>query len=299
MKITDAIIVPHNSPSTSKPENTPFKVSSIANSALELPKAPSSMVSISGQALLRQRIFFSENPNSRLPLQIKNTVETRMQPSVNFLTESDRDLLSQAFEFAQEQGADLHYVDVLAFELALYRQADNGRIMLPLNQGKDFDLEGHKVSYSFTPKDTATASRILKSEALNSTQLDKGFIRYSTHKDYGVFHHVNFEFMEQIINKFSSNGDNVPPLDSKFYRYESPKENYIKHLSKEVYDVGGKGSPPDMNAAAGKKKTVNQQPPAPPETLKDILRRIIFKAMHTSFSTRVPSLAEFLMKMRR
>jgi hypothetical protein len=299
MKITDTVIAQPNSPPPVKPKNTSLRMEAVLDPVPRPPTVSRSTVSISGESLLRQRVFFSDDPTSKLPLQVKNTTETRMQPSVNFLTVSDRQLLGQIFEYAQEQGADLHYVDSLAFELALYRQADNGRIMLPANRGKDFDLEGHSVSYSFTDKDAATAKRILGSEALKTTRLDQGFIRFTLDKDYSAISHNDFEFMEQVINKFSARGADVPPLDAKFARHEYLKDNYIKHVSKKVYRDRGGSNLGGTDPVLSKKKSIKQQPPAAPETLKDILRRIIFKAMRTSFSTRVPSLAEFLMKMRR
>lgn len=230
--------------------------------------------------------------------------------SVDFLTRQDCELLSQVYEFAQESGADLGFVDSLGFGLADYRSSDNGRIMGPHNIGNMFDSEGHKVSYTFFDKDAATVKRILASDALKTTQLDHGFIRFLTNVDYSALANKDFEFMEQVINKFSAKGAEVPPLDTRFLRHEYPDERCKVHLSKEMYEPGPNGrlvrkgsaaaNPNDPNATLGKnKKNSLKTKPTTPETVQDMFRRVMAKAFGSGWGIRVRSLAEFLMRSGR
>ncbi|EGH97412.1 hypothetical protein ALQ85_04649 [Pseudomonas syringae] len=193
-----------------------------------------SSVTISGEALLKQRVFGLTDPNRSAPLLGKAECGTSM-PEASFLTRDDRRLLGDIYEFARDQGADLSYVDDLAFGLASYREKDDGRIWARHNQGKTYDLEGHKVSYSFTDKNAETAKRIINGDALKSTRLDQGFVRFITDKDFGALGHNHFEFMEKVISQFSTTGDKSQQLGPDFAVYKSQKGDYIRTLSKEKY----------------------------------------------------------------
>lgn len=271
------------------------------------PKIPNSTVSISGQALLQQRVFCGREPLylSKPP----GNMSWAMYPiPVDFLTKQDCELLSQVYEFAQNSGADLGFVDNLGSNLADYRSNNNGRIMSPHNRGRMFDGEGHKVSYTFTDKDAATVKRILASDAIKTTQLDLGFIRFQTNVDYGALSYNNFEFMEQVIDKFSAKGADVPPLDARFLRYEYGKQTCVTHLSKERYEFGPNGPVRKGTAAANandplgtlnKKKNSLKTKTTAPETVQDMFRRIMAKAWGSGFGIRIRSLAEFLMNSGR
>lgn len=283
----------------------PGTVANTDNAHPESRRSPN--VSISGEGLMRQRLFGVTDPNSRLPMQSSSMFGRDDFPIVNYLNQGDRKLISKAYEYAQEQGADLCYVDTLGRQLARYREP--GITWLPHNQGGDLDGEGHVVSFSFTDKEAAIAKRILSSDALKTTQLDHGFIRNQMDKDYSAISHSDFAFMEKIINKFSATGDDKP-LGSTFSKCVCSERNYIQHVSKERYRFTEKGLE-SLGTAAGNKSgkgkggSVKQQVTGPPETLRETLRRIIYKAMSSNtalvshFKNAVPSLAEFLMRNRR
>ncbi|MEB0041308.1 MULTISPECIES: hypothetical protein [unclassified Pseudomonas] len=262
-----------------------------------------STVTISGEAHMRQRLFHSDNPSYRLPSKIlhPSALQSSSEPAVNFLTQGDRVVLSKIYKFAEEQGADLAYVDVLGYGLANYRAS--ARFLSPLNNGQDLDSKGHMLSYRFTDKDTATIKRVLASDAIKTTELDQGFIKFAMNKDYSVMNHHDFEFMEKVINKFSAKGDESP-LGARFATHTYVDKNYSVHASKETYKFkNGKAQVVDAlldlgRKAKGKTGASKQSASAPPETLKDILRRIIFKAMGSNFRNGLPSLADFLMRGR-
>jgi hypothetical protein len=155
----------------------------------------------------------------------------------NFLTTSDRALLSDMYEYAQQQGADLQNVDQLAYALGTYRQSNDGRSMSSFNGGNSFDLEGHQLTVSFNEKDAATAARILNGDAINSTKLDQGFLRYTLDPGYGALSNTSdFEFMEQMVIKFSDVGAKQMSLPSKFstFSYRVINESAVFTASKQI-----------------------------------------------------------------
>ena len=98
----------------------------------------STSVSLSGRAIMLSRLFGTQNSNTEPPVMSGvNGMDLKhigMSPQ-NFLTTSDRALLSDMYEYAQQQGADLQNVDQLAYALGTYRQSNNGRSMSSFNGG--------------------------------------------------------------------------------------------------------------------------------------------------------------------
>lgn len=255
-------------------------------------------VSISGEAHLKQRLFKGVDPDQRPPAQINRHLLSS-QPKINFLTKDDKTFLSKVYEYAQEQGADLDYADELGRGLADYR-ADQ-KLKTSLKRGSDLDASGHKVTYSFTAKDAATANRILASQAIKTTQLDRGFIRKTMDEDYGAKNHPDFEFMEKVVNKFSAMADDSP-LGDKFATHSIADKNYVRHVSKDTFKYR-KGVDQIVEKTPGKGKgkpgVIRDPSSATPSTLKEILRGIIFKAIGSGSKNGLPSLAEFLMRNGR
>ncbi|RML41081.1 hypothetical protein ALQ95_102556, partial [Pseudomonas syringae pv. ribicola] len=150
------------------------------------------------------------------------------------MNRDDRRFLGNVYEWAQDQGADLTYVDALGLSLARYRENDDGRICVRANQGNVRDGEGYTIYQRFTDRDAATAERILKSEALKTTPLDQKFIGYITDNDYSALSHPDFEFLEQVINNFSVKGEDKQwPLSGDFSSYTYIKNNFIQTRSGE------------------------------------------------------------------
>ncbi|MCO8161394.1 hypothetical protein NJC38_04405 [Pseudomonas sp. 21LCFQ010] len=141
-------------------------------------------------------------------------------PSINFLTRQDRTLLSQIYAYAHTQSMDLHYVDDLARDLACYRRHNDGQSLFNMNSGHSYDGMGRQLSVKFTPENSVIAQRILSSKALNSTQLDKGFLRFAMEPGYMPYGaSCDLRFMEQIMTYFSSAQDTGHSLDQRFGSY--------------------------------------------------------------------------------
>lgn len=178
------------------------------------PPAPAK--SNSHRDLMISRLFGSntEPPVAKPPF-------TRFNGTLNpnlFLNREDRALFADMYAYAQAQGVDLVYVDALAMTLGTYRHHSDGRQLLGGNTG--YDAERYRVTFDFKPEDAAIASRVLNGSAINSTRIDQGFLRYILHPDHGAFMNIGgIPFLEKMVNKFSSEGDQQPPLGSEFATY--------------------------------------------------------------------------------
>jgi hypothetical protein len=263
-------------------------------SSLTSPQASS--VSISGKALLMARMF---EGHILEPAVVKYAPGLDGMFPPYFLTHGDRRLLSSIYEFANGQGADLGYVDDLASGIAHYRRTDNGQEMLPQRPMTRFDMEGHEVMYTFNEKSAETAQRILSGEGIKSTRIDQGFLRFNLDPAYSPMSTLNFDFLEQIVNKFSAVGSTVADFGARFTHFQQGQKNYIKNVSKEVYDIPGlrrgrDGAEPDHDLRA--KKAGSAAGANAPQDLATTLRQIIQKYLQKSG---LPTLFETLMRFRR
>ncbi|GGW42337.1 hypothetical protein [Vreelandella hamiltonii] len=193
----------------------------------------SSTVTLSGRAIMASRLFSSESGEPPVLPNIRTNGEYMGMLPQHFLTESDRSLISEMYELAYEEGVDLRYVDQLAKDLGRYRKYDDGSMRGSFNESS-YDLQGRKQTVSFTEKDATTAERILSGSALSSTRLDQGFIRWRLDPGQGFNLSSNHDFLEQMVTQFSSGGNEVAELGSKFSSYVRLENNYILHTADEV-----------------------------------------------------------------
>lgn len=158
------------------------------------------------------------------------------RPGYAYLTQSDRALVADMYAYAQEQGADLSYVDALALQLGSYRQQNNGSIMANYNNTPSYDTEGHRLTVDFNDRDAAAAQSILDGTAINSTRVDQGFLRFITDPGHGALQNASsMEFLAQMVVKFSGEGADVT-LGSEFSTYTpfNIKDNVVLHVSEDV-----------------------------------------------------------------
>ncbi|WP_248749264.1 hypothetical protein [Pseudomonas sp. MWU15-20650] len=172
-----------------------------------------------GRELMNARLFAGVEPGVANGAEGMSVANIGRLP-FEFLTHDDRNLLSQMYVYAQEQGADLAYVDSLARELGNYRQHDDGRLRGNFNNGHHYDAEGRQLTVNFNDRDAATASRLLSSAAINSTLVDRGFLYHILDPGFGALSNTsNLEFLEQMVTKFSNEAATQTPLDSQFDTY--------------------------------------------------------------------------------
>ncbi|WP_447649473.1 hypothetical protein [Pseudomonas abietaniphila] len=265
-------------------------------SSSEDPVARTTPVTLSGKALLMSRLFagHAQEPAVTHPSKWLEAVDP-----IPFLTINDRKLLADVYQFANDEGADLAYVDNLACGLAYYRVDDNGRRILPQTPGTSFDREGHEVTYLFTEKNATTAARILQSDGFKSTQLDTGFLRHALDARYSALTYLNFEFVEQVVNKFSSVGATLDDFGGCFSHFQPNQKNWIKHLSTEVYDVKTRLPLSKTSVSenpAGADESMSAATTGSSESVSMTLREAIKKYLEENA---LPALFETLMRFRR
>jgi len=284
--ISPTIAAPVSAPSTSLSQGRAVTVDKPS------PTTSSVSVSISGQTLLRQRLFFCF-PDVEPPIGNFERDPYAIQPAL-FLDMQDRQLLGEMYEFAQSEGIDLRYVDNIGQGLADYRSSENGQRMGAHNRGNFFDLQGHMLSYSFTEIDTLAARKIRENPSMATTRLDKGFINFQTDKDYSSLSHVDFKFLDFMINRFSATSE-PEAVNARFQRFEFLEKNWIEHVSKEVYDIlplRGKSTSIDPNAADKQSPAAAQG--ASTVDLSTTIREIVHKYLRESG---LPTLFDTLMRL--
>lgn len=258
---------------------------------------PESPVFLSGRGLMMSRLFKGHAVEPATVAYDPNL--STLFPTL-FLLPEDRNLLSAVYEFANVEGADLAYVDDLAWSIAYYRKSDNGREIIPQRPLKRFDTEGHEVSYSFIEESAKTAHRILNGSALSTTVVDRGFLRFALDVDYSPMSSLNFRFLEQIVNKFSEKGEVVPDFGRLFDHFSLDHKNWIKNVSEQTYDLSTgepflKGTTPDSRAALATRESAAETDPIDKEPSRSI-REIIAAYLK---ETAVPTLFETLGRMKR
>mgnify|MGYP000005851641 CR=1 FL=1 len=287
-----------NVQSTSLMTITQPEIKRVVSASLhEAQQTPESPVTLSGRGLMMSRLFEGHAVEPTTVAYDPNL--STLFPTL-FLLPEDRNLLSAVYEFANVKGADLAYVDDLAWSIAYYRKSDNGCEIIPQRPLKRFDTEGHEVSYSFNEESAKTAHRILNGSAFSTTVVDRGFLRFALDVDYSPMSSLNFRFLEQIVNKFSEKGDVVPDFGRQFDHFSLDHKNWIKNVSEQTYDISTvvpflKGTTPDSRAALATRESADETAPFNREPSRS-LREIIDAYLK---DTSVPTLFETLMRTKR
>jgi len=239
-----------------------------------------------GMAIVNQRLYGGQANTPVLSAQIHFNSNS---PLAHFLSLDDREMLGEMYVIAQQEGAALEHVDAIAYSLGRYRSFDNGKILANFNNGQIFDTQGHVLTVDFSEKDAVTAARIRNSDAINSCKIDRGFLNFSLDPGWGAMGNMfELDFMEQMVNRLSTNGDTAQQLDRKFSSFtEIPIQQKARlTASKEVVfqppvadftsiDGVGHWRTPELEAAAkGKNLSALHQPTAISELINDLLSKI-------------------------
>lgn len=198
-----------------------------ANGIQNNTSSASGQVTLSGMGLMMSRLFGDSNANP--PVQTQLTKDTMAMKGVNFLTESDRNMLSDLYAKAQQDGVDLRYVDDIARDMGDYRMFSG--VMANLNNGNFYDDTGHRLTYKFTEEDTSFANRILNGNGIASSLLDSGFLKYELDPGFSPTHLAHFDFLEEVVNKSGSD----EPFDSRFSSYQQVRnDRFVVETDSEV-----------------------------------------------------------------
>ncbi|WP_157130478.1 hypothetical protein [Burkholderia pseudomallei] len=185
-------------------------------------------VTLSGEAIMLSRLYGgSEKGIPATPLV--GSKDVGAADPVMWLNADDRSALSDLYGYAQRTGADLHYVDDIAFQLAYYRQTA-GTVVSNWTTNPMYDMEGHRLTSSFSDRDVASA-KVIQDNSKN-TKLDKGFLNYVLNQGYGQNHIMNFQFLEKFVSR-GSNAANTNSNAAEFGIY-APTPRSIVTASKDI-----------------------------------------------------------------
>lgn len=186
----------------------------------------------SGREMMILRLFGGrEPPVATPPASAYNLTQNRNE----FLNLDDRALIADMYAYAQAEGADLRHVDLLVMSFSTYRYYSDGTELGGGNTG--YDGDGYRVTFDFIPQDVATAARILNGSAITSTRLDRGFLQYILNPDHGAFSNIGgIPFLERMVNRFSSEGADQPPLGSEFATLKEFKreDHIVRTVHKDI-----------------------------------------------------------------
>lgn len=208
-------------PATAHPSAAP--AASTANQPPPTTAAPSQSsggdkLTLSGHAMLLSRLFHTDDPNARPPVETSFGTHNLSGNSGGFLKMEDRKLIERAYEYASANGMDLEQVDCLAAHLSSYRFLQ----VTGNNTGEvtgAYDLEGNPWVGKLNAHDAELAKRMLTSQAIEETDLDKDFLAFMLNPQRpgkgasGLA--LSFESLETFISALSpSGGAAAQPADS-------------------------------------------------------------------------------------
>lgn len=168
---------------------------------------------ISGHAMLLSRLFHTNDLQAQPPVMTTLTTKDLSGNSASFLRMGDRKLIERAYEYASANGMDPVQVDNLAFDLSLYRNTQTSGSTEETTQ--NYDMEGNPWVGKFNAHDAELAKRMLTSQAINDTDIDRGFLAYTLNPQKSHGHAVSFESLEKFISVLSPSGGKPSPADGK------------------------------------------------------------------------------------
>lgn len=188
-----------------------------------------------------RQLMLNQLYGGREPVLISGALGMRhdnmARSSYEFLTRQDLELLSDVYSYAQDQGVDLTYVDLIADDIGDYRQHDDGRGMGNFNSGGSYNSQGWQLTVDFNERDAAIASSLRSGAAINSTRFDQGFLRYILDPGNGAMGRCgDLSLLEHLVTHFSAEANTAAPLDSRFSVYTpiDLSENYVLTASTEI-----------------------------------------------------------------
>ncbi|MBQ4836535.1 hypothetical protein [Pseudoalteromonas luteoviolacea] len=185
-------------------------------------------------ALMVEDLFGEHEPDVHSKVDGMSLSNLNTHP-YEFLTQGDRNLLSEMYQYGEENNVDLKYIRQFASDLGNYRKHDDGKRLSNFNQGH-FDEHGHQLTVQFIQKDQATITDLLAGDALSASPIDKGFISFITEPGTSALSHQgSFQFLQHMVEVTAKTDTSIPA--SEFSKFQSPThvgERYIMTKSDSV-----------------------------------------------------------------
>lgn len=190
---------------------------SLSADALSRARAEPPAEAQAGRTILLKRVFEIDDPSANPRIDSVVNDGNQNQKVGYFLTREDRDMLAKSYEYAEANGIDAVQVDLLAFDLGIYRlhELPGGGKML--DGSSMTHLDGRPMINVFAPEREARARDILSSKALDDTKIDRDFLRHVTNPGLKPKPAVDFGALRELVFAFSaSHSDGALKPDVSF-----------------------------------------------------------------------------------
>ncbi|KZN33542.1 hypothetical protein N480_23760 [Pseudoalteromonas luteoviolacea S2607] len=179
-------------------------------------------------------IFAGDEPNVLSGVDGMSLSNISKSP-FEFLTQEDRLLLADMYEYADQNDIDFKYIQRLASDLGDYRKHNDGKLVSNFNSGH-FDEHGHQLSVGFTEKDQATIDSLRSGSALASSRLDQGFVSFLTDPGLGALSHVgSYQFLQHMVEVTAGSQTSVSAGNFEVFKdFSSTVERYVMSTSEEA-----------------------------------------------------------------
>ncbi|MCG7550122.1 hypothetical protein [Pseudoalteromonas sp. Of7M-16] len=185
-------------------------------------------------ALMVEDLFGGHEPDVSSKVDGMSLSNLNTHP-YEFLTKEDRNLLSEMYQYGEQNNVDFKFIHQFANDLGNYRKHNDGKLLSNFNQGH-FDEHGHQLTVQFTQKDQATITDLLASDALSASSIDKGFISFITEPGTSALSHQgSFQFLQHMVEVTAETDPSIPASEfSKFHSPANVSERYIMTKSDTV-----------------------------------------------------------------
>jgi hypothetical protein len=162
----------------------------------------SSIVEIkSGRELMLSRLWEISRPDYEPPYLSRFERDGYNGKVYAFLNSDDRNLVSELYEYARDNGIGFEKVDSFAFNLACYRE-------FPDSQSGYLGGAGDKnFTAEFREEDEKIIQRLMTSNAIRDTTIDHAFLEYMFDRpNKTIRSDFSFEFLQEVVFSHSASG---------------------------------------------------------------------------------------------
>ncbi|MBQ4850528.1 hypothetical protein [Pseudoalteromonas sp. MMG012] len=188
-------------------------------------------------AVMVKNIFGGNEPEVQSGVDGMSLANVTKSP-FEFLTQDDRNLLADIYQYADQNDIDYKYIHRFASDLGGYRKHDDGNMLANYNDGH-FDAKGHQLTVNFTEKDQATIDRLRATDALASTPIDKGFLSFITEPGQSALSHVgNYQFLHHMVEVTAGAEPHTSVDEFKVFEdFSSAEARYVMTASEKTFPI--------------------------------------------------------------
>ncbi|MDR1888530.1 MAG: hypothetical protein LBQ81_04005, partial [Zoogloeaceae bacterium] len=155
----------------------------------------------SGWELMLSRLWEVDDPNYEPPYMSRFERSGYNGKVYAFMNNNDRQLVSELYEYARDNGISFDKVDNFAFYLSHYRETQDSQ------PGYLGGVSNKGYTAEFKPEDEKIIQRLLTSKAIKDTTIDHGFLERMFNLPNKTSHgSIDFEFLQEVVFSHSASG---------------------------------------------------------------------------------------------